>query len=105
MVADEVVGASGRPAAWTRPLTTPAPASAAADPRMPLRESMIDLRLEYQWAAASPVVATALLIEPAVSPAGPVPVTATARLVLASQKSRWASMAAVVAPIRCRASA
>ena len=40
-------------------------------------------------------MAAAVLVESPVSPAGPVPATAATRLVLASQKSRWASMAAV----------
>jgi len=44
MAAVDLIGASGMLAAWTRPLTTPAPANAVAVPRNSLRENMIDLR-------------------------------------------------------------
>src|SRR5262244_2812981 len=103
MVVVLVLGASGMLAACTRPLTAVALASTAALPRKLLREIMGILLV--QRAPASPAdiamgfARSCLLLDL------PPPAIAALRSTVASQKSRLASMAVMVAAMRWRASA
>src|SRR5262249_7681494 len=103
MVVVVVLGASGMLAACMRPLTAVALASTAAVPKKPLREIMGILL--GQRAPASPP-------DPAIGFARsclvldlPPPAIAALRSTVASQKSRLASIAVMVAAMRWRASA
>src|SRR5262249_17797584 len=98
-----VLGASGTLAAGTRPRTAGALASTAAVPRKPLREIMGILLI--QRAPASPADTARGFARSCLLLDRPPPATAALRSTVASQKSRFASIAVMVAAIRWRASA
>src|SRR5262249_39000123 len=103
MVVVLVLGASGMLAACTRPLTAVALASTAAVPRKPLREIMGILVV--QRAPASPADTARGFGRLGLLPHPPPPALPPLRSTVASQKSRLASMAVMVAAMRWRASA
>src|SRR6516165_12485676 len=102
MVLVLVLGASGMPAACARPLTAVALASTAAVPRKPLREIMGTLLV--QRAPASPADTAMGFARSYLLPDLPPPAIAALSSTVASQKSRLASIAVMVAAMRWRAS-
>src|SRR5262245_41560228 len=98
MVVVLVLGASGMLTACTRPLTAVALASTAAVPRKPLRE-IISVLLAY-CPPVAPDGAAIGLIPSFLLPDPPPPMVAALRSTVASQKSRFASIAVMVAAMR-----
>src|SRR5262249_40028641 len=98
-----VLGASGMLAACTRPLTAVALASTAAVARKLLREIMGILLV--QRAPASPADTAREVARSCLLVARPPPAAAALGSTRASQKSRFASIAVMVAAMRWRASA
>ena len=104
MVVVLVLGASGMLAACTRPLTAVALASTAAVPRKPLREIMVFSLLNVRPPRRR-IPPWDLLVHVLLPDLPPPPATAALRSTVASQKSRFASIAVIVAAMRWRASA
>src|SRR5437016_3823560 len=100
MVVVFVLGASGMLTACTRPLTAVALASTAAVLRKPLREIIVFSFV--QRAPGSPADTAMGFARSCLLPDLPPPAIAALRSTVASQKSRLASIAVMVAAMRWR---